>query len=314
MGGPGDPKPGEAASPDVRARMEPRDDEIDLTAYVATFRRIWWKVLLLSLAVGILVLAAALRRPNVYTATAVVAPVSEEGTEPSALRALSSFGINVGGPSKVEDLETLFRSNDLTARVFGNHDLWPIVLPDRYDAETGKLKVSWLDRLLRDAEEPGPPTEWDAVRAVEDRLNVAVNRKAETVSVSFESRSPEGSASVVKHYLDEGKSRLQEEALERAARNKRFIAEQIQKTVDPLTRDRLYSLYGQEVEREMLARNREQFGFKLVDRPWVPDRKSGPRRAKAALLAMVLASLFWTVVLGLRANNAAARRESESNS
>ena len=77
----------------------------------------------------------------------------------------------------------------------------------------------------------------------------------------------------MKYYLDEGKSRLQEEAFDRAIKNKKFIEEQIGKTVDALTRDRLYSLYGQEVEREMMARNREQFGFRVVDARRVPDQK-----------------------------------------
>ena len=82
----------------------------------------------------------------------------------------------------------------------------------------------------------------------------------------------------MKYYLDEGKSRLQEEALDRAVKNKKFIEEQIGKTIDALTRDRLYSLYGQEVEREMMGRNREQFGFRVIDAPRVPDRKFKPKR------------------------------------
>lgn len=59
--------------------------------------------------------------------------------------------------------------------------------------------------------------------------------------------------------------------------NKKFIEEQIGKTVDALNRDRLHSLLGQEVEREMMAWNREQFGFRVIDVPRVPDRKSNLR-------------------------------------
>jgi LPS O-antigen subunit length determinant protein (WzzB/FepE family) len=92
----------------------------------------------------------------------------------------------------------------------------------------------------------------------------------------------------VKYYLDEGKSRLQEEALDRAVKNKKFIEEQIGKTVDALTRDRLYSLYGQEVEREMMARNREQYGFRVIDTPRVPDRKFKPRRFLVVILTAVI--------------------------
>jgi hypothetical protein len=67
---------------------------------------------------------------------------------------------------------------------------------------------------------------------------------------------------------------------------------QIGKTVDALTRDRLYSMYGQEVEREMLARNREQFGFRGIDTPRVRDQKSRPSRAKSAMVAMLLTVPF----------------------
>ena len=71
-------------------------------------------------------------------------------------------------------------------------------------------------------------------------------------------------------------------------KSKKFIEYQIVKTVDALTRDRLYSSYGQEVERELMARNQEQFGFRVIDSPRVPDRKFKPRRDLGAMLAAVL--------------------------
>lgn len=74
--------------------------------------------------------------------------------------------------------------------------------------------------------------------------------------------------------------------------NKKFIEEQTRKTVDALTRDRLYSLYGQEVEKEMMARNREQFGFRVIDSSRVPDRKSGPQRGLTAILITFLVFLL----------------------
>ena len=205
------------------------------------------------------------------------------------------LGVDIGSPTKVEDLETLFKSNDLTVRVFRKYNLWPIVLPDKFDSATGKMKFGWTDRLFGGEKGPRAPGDWDAIRAAKDRLNVFVNKKVGTVSVSFESPSAEGSANIVKYYLDEGKSRLQEEALDRASKNKKFIEEQIGKTVDALTRDRLYALYGQEVEREMMGRNREQFGFRVIDAPRIPDRKFKPMRGLGVILCMIL-SFFVGVV------------------
>jgi uncharacterized protein involved in exopolysaccharide biosynthesis len=269
------------------------EDGIDLGEYFTILRKNGWKIVLFSLAVGLVTLLVMFLLPNIYQATAVLTPAVDEKRPNPALGILASFGIDIGSPTKVEDLETLFKSNDLTVRVFRKYNLWPIVLPDKFDSATGKMKFGWTDRLFRGEKGPRAPGDWDAIRAAEDRLNVFVNKKVGTVSVSFESPSPEGSANVVKYYLDEGKSRLQEEALDRAVKNKKFIEEQIGKTVDALTRDRLYSLYGQEVEREMMGRNREQFGFRVVDAPRVPDRKFKPHRGFSAAMVVVL-SLFAT--------------------
>jgi uncharacterized protein involved in exopolysaccharide biosynthesis len=271
------------------------EGEINLGEYFAILRRNGWKIVLFSLAVGFVTLLVMFLLPNIYQATAVLTPAVDEKRQSPALGILASLGVDIGSPTKVEDLETLFKSNDLTARVFRKYNLWPIVLPARFDSATGKLKPCWTDRLFGREKGPRAPGDWDAIRAAKDRLNVNVNKKAGTASVSFESLSAEGSANIVKFYLDEGKSRLQEEAFDRASKNKKFIEEQIGKTIDALTRERLYALYGQEVEREMMGRNREQFGFRVVDAPRVPDRKSSPHRLLVALTGLFL---FLPIVCG----------------
>jgi len=278
-----------------RPQVQYEEDEIDLGKYFSILRHNWWKIIGLSLAVGIVTLLFLFLKPNLYKATAVITPAGDEGKQNSTLGALASFGVVVGGPTKVEDLEALFKSNDLTVRIFRKYNLWPILAPDRFDEKLGKMKIGWKDRLFGKQEESKPPTDWDAIRTAQSGLVVAVNRKNGTLSLSFESPLAEGSANIVQYYLDEAKNRLQEEAFERAVKNKKFIEEQIGRTVDALTRDRLYSLYGQEVEREMMARNREQFGFQVIDSPRVPDRKSGPGRARAAAVATVFSGFFLAI-------------------
>jgi uncharacterized protein involved in exopolysaccharide biosynthesis len=46
----------------------------------------------------------------------------------------------------------------------------------------------------------------------------------------------------------------------------------------------------------MMARNREQFGFKIIDAPRVPDRKSGPERAWNISIASLLAFLVGCLI------------------
>ncbi|HEY5995607.1 MAG TPA: Wzz/FepE/Etk N-terminal domain-containing protein [Candidatus Deferrimicrobiaceae bacterium] len=288
-----------------------QDTTLDFGPIFRRLRRTWWKIALLSLFAGTVTFAIMRTFPNQYLATAVVSPPPEDTRQSPALGALASIGLTVGGPSSVEDLEALFRSRDLAAQVFRKHDLWPVVLGDRYDNVTKNVKVSRLSRMIDPEAASGPPGDWDAIRAVKDKLGVNVNKKAGTVSVSFESPSAQGSADVVRFYLEEGKRRLQEDALVRAGKNKRFILDQIAATFDPITRERLYSIYGQEVEREMLARNQEQFGFKVIDSVRVPDKKSGPKRVKTAALAMALSVPFGAFLFGALEKRRVARNPAE---
>jgi uncharacterized protein involved in exopolysaccharide biosynthesis len=254
-------------------------------------RNDWWKIAGFSMALGIVTFLLLLMTEDVYQASASIAPSVDEKTQNPVLGSLVSFGVNVGGKSKIEDLEALFRSKDLTVRVFRKYDVWPYLLPDEYDQQTKTIKPVWWRFLFGEKREPRKPSDWDAIRIVKKRLKVMVNRKLGTLTLTFECPSPTGAAAIVGYYLEEAKSRLQEEAFDRASTNKRFIGDQISKTVDALTRERLYSLYGQEIEKEMLARNRQQFAFTLVDSPMIPDKKIWPHRVRIAFQVTIVSLL-----------------------
>ena len=256
-----------------------------------------WLILLVSLGIGLVTAAATYAIPNYYRASAVVKPESPDQpkTGGGVFGILSTMGVSFGS-SKVEDLEVLFKSRDLAFRVFEKHGVWALAYPDRFDSTSGLMRPGLLDRLIRGESAPRPPGRWDAYDAARKWLKVTSDRRTGTVLVSYDSGAPEASARIVSYFLEEAKNRLQEEALLRASQNKKFLLEQMQKTVDPMTRDRLYSLYGQEVEKEMLARNREQFGFILIDSPVAPKRKAGPMRALTSLLSCLAAGFIVAVI------------------
>ena len=277
------------------------DRIVEIGKLFVHFPRIWWKAALFALVTGAATLLILSQVQNRYRATAIISPVAEDVQQPRslALGALASVGLSLFGPTKVEDLEALFRSRDLAARVFRQYDIWHYVLDEQYDRNSRKIVPSLWDRISGHQKSARGPGDWDAIRATEKNLEIFPNKKAGTLVLSLESYSAEGSAKIVTCFLEEAKSRMQEEAFERARANKNFLRDQISKTVDPVSRERLYTLYGQEVEREMMAGNREQFGFKVVDHPRVPDRKAGPHRALITLLMMVGSFIIAAAILSV---------------
>lgn len=256
----------------------------------AMLRREWWKILCLSAGLGLVVLLLLLTQPNYYRSRAMVAPTGDETKPGGTIGALATFGIAIGGPSKIEDLEVLFRSLDLAARVFARHPVWADVLGSRFDPSSKMLRPTVLERIT--GKGPRPPDDWDAIRVSDDNLRIVVTKKAGTLTLTFDALSAEAASQIVAWYLEEAKSRMQDEALARARQNRRFLEEQVAQTSDALARDRLFTLLGQEIEKEMMAQNREQYGFKIIDTPRVPDRKAGPKRAIISGAVTLVSALF----------------------
>ena len=257
------------------------------------FWRSKWGIGLFSIGCGAAALLVTFLMPAYFRASALIRPETTDTSKVSGvLGSLASLGGVSLGPSKIEDLEVVLKSRNLTIRVFDNHELWAAVYPDRYDPATKRIRPGILERLRGGTSDPRPPGKWDSVEAAKDHLAVTTDRRTGTITVSFDARTPETAARIVGFYLDEGKSRLQEEALKRARQNKTFLFDQLQNMVDPIVRDRIYTTYGVEVEKEMLARNREQFGFILVDAPIPPIRRHSPKRLLTTLLAALTAAFL----------------------
>ncbi|MEW6488304.1 MAG: Wzz/FepE/Etk N-terminal domain-containing protein [Thermodesulfobacteriota bacterium] len=303
---PGPGAPGERPDP----RVWDDGDPLTLAGYWGLLwpRKFWIGGVTALCAAAALLVAFSL--PDAYRASAVIKPdqQADQGRGAASLGLLASFGLSLGAPSKAEDLEVLFHSRDLTARVFSRHDLWLWVYPDRFDPVTRTLRPGVADRLRgRGRSGPRAPDHWDAVRAAEDRLTVSVDRRSGVVSLAFDARDPDAAARILELYLAEGRGRLQEEALARARHNKEFLLSQTEATDDLIVRERLYLRYGEEVEREMLAKNSSQFGFVVVDTPRSPDEKHGPRRLLIGALAAAAAFLATCVFFLVRDSLGGAR-------
>ena len=81
------------------------------------------------------------------------------------------------------------------------------------------------------------------------------------------------------------------EAKRVADTNRKHLEEQVEKTSDPFIRAKIYTLIAQHIETSAMAGAKENFTFKVLDPPRVPDRRTSPKRAMMVLAALVV-SLF----------------------
>jgi LPS O-antigen subunit length determinant protein (WzzB/FepE family) len=91
---------------------------------------------------------------------------------------------------------------------------------------------------------------------------------------------------------------LRKEVIRDAVENMHFFNEQLEKTHDPLLKEKIYALLAKEIEKETFARAQKYYGFLVLDPPIEPDvdKKVKPKRALICVLA-VFVGFFVAVFL-----------------
>jgi uncharacterized protein involved in exopolysaccharide biosynthesis len=101
-------------------------------------------------------------------------------------------------------------------------------------------------------------------------------------------------AKIAEYFLTTLTDHMSGEARRVATINQKYLEEQLQRTADPLIKQKIYNLIAQQLETSMMAEVKENFAFKVIDPPMVPDKNIKPKRIQIALL-----SFFVSIIMGV---------------
>lgn len=107
-------------------------------------------------------------------------------------------------------------------------------------------------------------------------------------------KDPQACANIVNYLIVELKEYMSEEMKRVARTNKMYLESQLNKTMDPFIRAKIYNLIANQIEQTMLAEAKENFSFKVIDPPKAPDKKVKPKR-----IVMALVSLAGSLMIGI---------------
>jgi uncharacterized protein involved in exopolysaccharide biosynthesis len=296
------------------------EDEIDLLELAST---IWKGKKLIILIAVILTLATAvysLTMTNIYTAQAILKPVSSKEGGGGRLASLASqfggmagmAGIAMPGTASSTELVSLLRSNVLKKSIIERYNLLPILFPKQWDEEkkVWKKKIGFslnplaLINKLTPAQpsankrEPGVPDMWDGIRALDKNITINYNLKEDIITIAVNFRDPDIAARIANYFIISLNDHMSSEAKRIASINKEYLEKQLRETKDPLVQQKIYNLIADKIETTMMAEVKENFAFKVLDPPMAPDKKSTPKRAQMVFIAFIV-SLFAGVFIVL---------------
>ncbi|HOV89590.1 MAG TPA: Wzz/FepE/Etk N-terminal domain-containing protein [Syntrophorhabdaceae bacterium] len=234
----------------------------------------------IGVIVGIVVVATAiisLIMTPTYESKALIMPTTSTKDIGIGMGISSMLGITGPASPMSTEIVNLLKSNVLKEKIIKRYDLLKIFFEDDYE----KMKRKMAENELL----------WKGIRRLDNIITVNFKQKDNVIEIVAGYKDPKIARDLVNYTLIELTDYMSYEAKRVAETNKKYLESQIEKTSDPFIKTKLYALIAQQLETAMMAEVKENFAFKVLDAPRVPDIRTKPKRRQMVLIAFVV-SIF----------------------
>ncbi len=246
------------------------EDEIDLASLLKVLIKRKWLIVGLAILAGGVTAVISLIMTPIYQSKAVLGPVEAKGLgSPTSLLA-AQLGVSMPTPGNVAEVVNLIKSNIIREKLIKKMDL----IPKFFEEE--KLKDKTPEEKV-----------WEALRYMEHALKVNFKQKDNIVEVTMEYKDPVLATKILEELLVELQEHMSAESKRVAEVNRRYLEQTLADTSDPYIKANIYNLIAQQIQQAMLSQAKENFAFKVIDPPKVPDKRIKPKRRLMVTVAFV---------------------------
>ena len=293
-------------------------DEIDLGEL---WRAIWagkFTIIAISFVFAVASIFFALSKPNVYKASAILAPASAEGGAGGLAGLAGQFGglasmagINLGGSGgdkTVLALEIL-KSRSFIENYIAKHELLvPIMAAKNWDMPTDSLILddelydSINDKWIRDVKPPkkAEPSSWEAYKEFSELLSVSQDKTTSMVTIAIEYFSPTMAKQWLTWLISDVNDFMRDQDQKEAQDSIDYLTQQLENIHVTTMETVFYQLIEEQTKNMMLTKVKAEYVLKTIDPPQVPDEKSGPKRALIVVLGTMLGGMLSVLIVLIR--------------
>ena len=240
---------------------------------------LWRERLFICIVTGAFLVAAtaaAFLLPKEYEATVLLAPnQSSMGGAEGALGSLEArfggltplMGLSAGTSAKTAEHVAVLQSRALTYAYLQKHKLLPILFKSDWSVQ----RQAWKKGRER--------TLWDGNELFSKKIRaVSINGRTGLISVAVRWTNPVLAARWANGIVKMANNYLRERAIEESERDIAYLDQQAAKTNVTEAKEAIYQVLEMEMNREMLARGREQYAFTVIDPAVPPERPAFPHK------------------------------------
>ncbi len=290
----------------------PEDDEIDLAEL---WHAIWSGKLLIIAISALFAISSviyAINQPNIYRATTLLAPASEQGGAGGLAKMAGQFGglaslagINLGGGGTDKTglaLEVL-KSRVFIEEFINKHQLIvPLMVAQGWDAESNKLILNdkvydenanaWLVETA--------PSQWQAYKAFIASLSITKSAETGMITLAIEHYSPEVATQWLLWLVNDINATMREQDKVEARNSIDYLSKKLQETQLADMQTVFYQLIEEQTKTIMLAEVSQEYVLKTIDPANAPEEKAKPKRALIVILGTMLGGILSVLIVLIR--------------
>lgn len=293
-------------------------DEIDLAEL---WRAVWAGkivIILISFVFAVASIYYALSQPNVYKASALLAPTSNDGGA-GGLSALagqfgglaSMAGINLGGGAsdKTDLALEVIKSRTFIQKFIEKHNLLvPLMAGKEWDMATNTMIINhelydkannkWLRKVK--APKTAKPSLWEGFVVFSNLLNVSQDKSTSMVTVELEYYSPMLAQQWVEWLISDVNEFIRDQDQKEAQDSINYLTAQLKDIHVASMETVFYQLIEEQTKNMMLTKVKAEYVLKTIDPAQIPEIKSKPKRALIVVLGTILGGILSVLIVLIR--------------
>jgi uncharacterized protein involved in exopolysaccharide biosynthesis len=212
-----------------------------------------------------------------YRAEIVISPVTDSPTGiAGGLSSLASqygelasmAGISMSGKGTKEEAVATLSSELITETYVRDENLLPVLYAKKWDAGAERWKPSDPSKI---------PTLWKANQYFKKSIReVKQDKQTGLVTMRITWSNPIAAAKWANGLVSLTNQYLRDKAINESERNIAYLNEQAAKTSVVEVRTAIYSILKEEVNKQMIAKGRDEYALKVIDPARAPEISSSP--------------------------------------
>ena len=260
----------------------------------------------------------AINQPNIYKASTLLAPASEQGGAGGLAKMAGQFGglaslagINLGGGGTDKTglaLEVLKSRLFIENFIKKYQLLVPLIAAKNWDINTNTLVLdeelynatskTWIREVK--APKTPEPSPWESFKAFTALLSVSADKTTGMITIEIEHYSPEVAKQWLIWLVAEINNTMREQDKSDAQRSIDFLSEKLQETQLADMQTVFYQLIEEQTKTIMLAEVSHEYVLKTIDPANAPDEKAKPKRALIVVLGTMLGGILSVLIVLVR--------------